>query len=34
MPPVITSSALVGERRSAELFDASYREYRARTRRL
>lgn len=34
MPSVITSSAVVGEERSAELFDASYREYRARTRRL
>lgn len=34
MPSVITSSALVGEERSAELFEASYREYRTRTRRL
>jgi uncharacterized phosphosugar-binding protein len=34
VPSVITSSALVGEQRSAELFEASYREYRARTRRL
>jgi uncharacterized phosphosugar-binding protein len=33
-PSVITSSAVVGEERSAELFEASYREYRARTRRL
>jgi uncharacterized phosphosugar-binding protein len=34
VPNVITSSALVGEQRSAELFEASYRDYRARTRRL
>jgi uncharacterized phosphosugar-binding protein len=34
VPSVITSSAVVGEHRSAELFDASYRDYRARTRRL
>lgn len=33
-PHVITSSALVGEERSAALFEASYRDYRNRTRRL
>jgi uncharacterized phosphosugar-binding protein len=33
-PPVITSSVVAGEERSRELFDASYREYRERTRRL
>jgi uncharacterized phosphosugar-binding protein len=34
MPPVITSEALVGAERSRELFEASYREYRRRVRRL
>jgi uncharacterized phosphosugar-binding protein len=33
-PPVITSSLVVGEERSKELFESSYREYRERTRRL
>jgi uncharacterized phosphosugar-binding protein len=34
MPPVITSEALVGPVRSRELFEASYREFRRRVRRL
>lgn len=34
MPPVLTSSVLVGDERSRELFTASYGEYRERTRRL
>jgi uncharacterized phosphosugar-binding protein len=33
-PAVLTSSVLVGERRSRELFEQSYDEYRERTRRL
>jgi uncharacterized phosphosugar-binding protein len=33
-PKVITSSLVVGEERSRELFEASYREFRERTRRL
>jgi uncharacterized phosphosugar-binding protein len=33
-PPVITSAVVAGEERSRALFDASYREYRERTRRL
>jgi uncharacterized phosphosugar-binding protein len=33
-PPVITSSVVVGEERSRELFEASYEDYRERTRRL
>jgi uncharacterized phosphosugar-binding protein len=34
LPPVLTSAVLVGEERSRELFESSYREYRERTRRL
>jgi uncharacterized phosphosugar-binding protein len=34
LPPVLTSSLLVGEERSRQLFDAGYEEYRDRTRRL
>jgi uncharacterized phosphosugar-binding protein len=34
MPPVITSEIFVGPDRSRELFEASYREYRRRVRRL
>jgi uncharacterized phosphosugar-binding protein len=34
MPPVITSEVFVGPDRSRELFEASYREYRRRVRRL
>jgi uncharacterized phosphosugar-binding protein len=34
MPPVITSEVFVGPERSRELFEASYREYRRRVRRL
>jgi uncharacterized phosphosugar-binding protein len=34
MPPVITSAAVVGPERSRELFEASYRDYRRRVRRL
>jgi uncharacterized phosphosugar-binding protein len=34
MPPVITSEEFVGFERSRELFEASYREYRRRVRRL
>jgi uncharacterized phosphosugar-binding protein len=33
-PAVLSSSVLVGEQRSRELFDQSYHEYRERTRRL
>jgi hypothetical protein len=33
-PQVITSSLVVGDERSRELFENSYREYRERTRRL